>query len=165
MRRRPINETLGRREAIRRILRTSAVGTQEELRAVLRREGHEVTQATLSRDLAQLGARRVARPGGGTVYELDRAAWTDAGDPLHGVRELIVDVAHNGSLVVVHTLPGAASAVARAIDLVKPREVLGTLAGDDTIFVAPVRASATRALASDLGRRLQGGAGTHGSTP
>src|SRR3712207_1182810 len=62
-----------RQEAIRRIIHNHAVSTQEELGALLAREGIDVTQATLSRDLAQLGAMRVSRPEGGTVYGLESA--------------------------------------------------------------------------------------------
>src|SRR5215469_12045493 len=62
--------TFLRREAVKRIIRNSKIATQEDLRRLLEKEGFEVTQATLSRDLAQLAARRVALPEGGAAYEL-----------------------------------------------------------------------------------------------
>lgn len=128
-----------RREAIRRIVRLRAVGTQEELRARLAREGFDVTQATLSRDLARLRARRVTLAEGGTVYELDEAKAPEGDDELSAMREMVVSVSEGEALVVIHTTPGAASAVALVLDRARLPGVLGTIAGDDTIFVAPVR--------------------------
>ena len=136
-----------RREAVARLLRRGHIGTQEALLSALRREGFRATQATLSRDLARLGARRVSRPGGGTVYELADEARDDGVAALRG---LVGSVATNGSLVVVRTRPGSAPAVARAIDLRRLDGVLGTIAGDDTIFVAPARGRRAPALASRL---------------
>ena len=149
-----------RRAAVARILRTRRIGTQEELLSALRDAGHEATQATLSRDLARLGARRVSLPGGGTVYELDAPGAVDGPaaareeTALATVRDMISGVAANASLVVVRTRPGGAPAVARAIDLAALPGVLGTIAGDDTVFVAPVGATRPRALAERLGARL-----------
>ncbi len=123
-----------RRDAVARIIRTRRIGTQEELLAAVEEAGFRATQATLSRDLARLGARRVSRPEGGTVYELDGAAERNG---LGALRGLVQGITANGSLVVVRTHPGSAPAIARAIDLGDVPEVLGTIAGDDTIFVAP----------------------------
>ncbi len=136
-----------RRAAVARIIATGRISTQEELLEALRRAGFRATQATLSRDLARLGARRAPRPGGGTVYELGEDVRSDGVEALRG---LVGDVRANGSLVVIRTHPGSAPAVARAIDLARLPEVLGTIAGDDTIFVAPARERAARALASQL---------------
>ncbi len=136
-----------RRDAVARILRSGRIATQDELLAALRRAGFRATQATLSRDLARLGARRVARPDGGTVYELADAP---PGDGLGPLRHLVASIATNGALVVVRTHPGSAPAVARAIDLARLPEVLGTIAGDDTIFVAPSRERRAKAVAERL---------------
>jgi transcriptional regulator of arginine metabolism len=136
-----------RRDAIARLLRGHKVATQDELLRLVRAEGFEVTQATLSRDLARLGARRVSSPEGGTVYELGPE---DPRDALGSLRGLVSAVSSNGALVVVRTQPGLAPAVARAIDLARLPEVLGTLAGDDTIFVAPAKAGSVRSLATRL---------------
>ncbi|HEU4385457.1 MAG TPA: arginine repressor [Anaeromyxobacteraceae bacterium] len=140
-----------RRQAVARLLRHARIGTQEALLSALRREGFRATQATLSRDLARLGARRVLRPGGGAVYELAEEG-ADAG--LSALRGLALSVTANGSLVVVRTRVGSAPAVARAVDLARLEGVLGTIAGDDTIFVAPSRERGARALASRLGSLL-----------
>jgi transcriptional regulator of arginine metabolism len=140
-----------RREAVARILRGAAIATQEDLLSALERAGFRATQATLSRDLARLGARRVHRPEGGTVYELSDDG---PGDGMGAVRGLVASVAANGHLVVIRTRPGSAPAVARAIDLARIAGVLGTIAGDDTIFVAPARERRARALAGRLGALL-----------
>ena len=115
----------------------------------IEREGFEVTQATLSRDLAQLGALRVSRPEG-TVYELDAAALPAPAQRLHELGELVASWAENDSLVVLRTPPGAAPSVALAIDSARLPECLGTLAGDDTIFATPVRGVTPRRLAQRL---------------
>lgn len=125
-----------RLSAIREILAARAVGTQDELRRLLRARGLRATQATLSRDLARLGVRRVHAAESGAVYELPQDG---APAPLLGARGLVSAVADNGQLVVVRTLPGAAPAVARALDEARLALVLGTVAGDDTVFVAPAQ--------------------------
>jgi transcriptional regulator of arginine metabolism len=122
--------TRARREAIRNLLRSTTVATQEQLRQQLEELGFQATQATLSRDLARLGAYHA---------------------PLAEIRDMVLAIEENGSLVVLHTRPGGASAVARAIDLARLPESLGTLAGDDTIFLAPRRVS-TRTAARHLKR-------------
>ncbi|HSN30104.1 MAG TPA: hypothetical protein VLT45_27645, partial [Kofleriaceae bacterium] len=65
-----MSDVTERRQAIRALIASRPIATQEELRELLAARGHAVTQATLSRDLAQLGARRATQPGGGTSYEL-----------------------------------------------------------------------------------------------
>jgi transcriptional regulator of arginine metabolism len=129
------SEARARRKLIKELVNARPIATQEELRTVLAERGHEVTQATLSRDLAQLGARRAAHG-----YELP-----DAAVPI--LPELVRSVDDNGTLVVIHTAPGAAHVVASALDRAKPIEILGTIAGDDAIFVAPARGVAANRLA------------------
>ncbi len=137
-----------RRDAVARIIRTRRIGTQEELLAALALAGFRATQATLSRDLARLGARRVSRPEGGTMYELGDGAAERNG--LGALRGLVGEISANASLVVIRTHPGSAPAIARAIDLAEIPEVLGTIAGDDTIFVAPAGGLRPRRLAARL---------------
>jgi len=139
-----------RRDAVARIIRTRRIGTQEELLSALSAAGFRATQATLSRDLARLGARRVSRPEGGTVYELHDGA----GSGLGALRGLVGEITANASLVVIRTHPGSAPAIARAIDLAEIPEVLGTIAGDDTIFVAPAGGLRPRRLATRLAELL-----------
>ncbi|MEW5738746.1 MAG: arginine repressor [Myxococcota bacterium] len=139
-----------RREVIRRLLRTHVVATQEELGELLKREGIAVTQATLSRDLARLQARRVTLPDGGTVYELDGSPAPKGEEPLRAVHSLVTSVDDSDAMVVVRTLPGGAPAVAHAIDSTRPAGVLGTLAGDDTIFIVPVKGTKPSRVKRDL---------------
>ena len=137
-----------RQEAIKRVINSRMVATQDELVRLMFAEGIEVTQATLSRDLAQLQATRIHRPEGGAFYELH-----DQGEPAPDrvrLRELVVDIADNEALVVVRTMPGAAPAIALEIDDAKLPECLGTLAGDDTIFITPQRGTTTRKLTHRL---------------
>jgi transcriptional regulator of arginine metabolism len=139
-----------RREAIRRIVRMKRVGTQGELVELLAEQGYDVTQATLSRDLTRLGARRVTLRDGGTAYEID--APIDDADELGRVGDLVIGVEESIAMVVVLTRVGAAPAVAIAIDKARLPEVAGTLAGDDAIFVAPSKRTSTSALTKRLRR-------------
>lgn len=139
-----------RREVIRRLLRTHVVATQDELGELLKREGIEVTQATLSRDLARLQARRVTLPDGGTVYELNDAPAPRGEEPLRAVHALVTTVDEGDAMVVVRTLPGGAPAVAAAIDSTRPGGVLGTIAGDDTIFIVPAKGVKPSRVKRDL---------------
>jgi len=145
------SESLSRREAIRHLIRTEQIGTQEELRERIAKLGFDVTQATLSRDLARLRARRVTLAEGGSVYEIEGfPAVASPGGDLERVRDMVTRVLAGDTLVVVHTLPGAASAVARALDGAKLTDLLGTIAGDDTIFLAPAPGSAPAKLVKGL---------------
>jgi transcriptional regulator of arginine metabolism len=142
--------TAGRRDAIREILAQHPVGSQETLRRRLAARGIRVAQATLSRDMVALGARRVAGPDG-PRYLVDG----DGGAlPLDPVRRLVDAVETNGLLVVVRTKASAASTVARALDEARLPELLGTLAGDDTIFAAPSTARGAPGLARRLRKIL-----------
>jgi transcriptional regulator of arginine metabolism len=135
-----------RRDAIREILATRPVTTQADLRRRLSARGIRASQATLSRDMATLGVRRAAGAEG-PRYVMEAA---DGGLPLEPVRRLVIDVESNGALVVVRTKVSAAPTVARALDEAGIEDVMGTLAGDDTIFVAPRRAGGGQALARRL---------------
>ena len=139
-----------RRRDLMRILHEGRASSQLEIVAALQAAGHEVTQATVSRDLQDIGATKV-RQNGSSVYRLPDELPHGAGDLvarglLHTLDEFAVDVVAAGSLVVVRTAPGHASAVARAIDLAGLTDVAGTIAGDDTIFVATPSAETARRL-------------------
>ncbi|MGH2773964.1 MAG: arginine repressor [Actinomycetota bacterium] len=129
-----------RRRDLTRLLREGRASSQRDIVDVLRAAGHEVTQATISRDLQELGALKV-RANGGFVYRLPDEMPRGGGDfmtrnLLRTLEEFAVSVRTAGNLVVVMTAPGHAAAVARAIDLAPNDDVIGTVAGDDTIFVA-----------------------------
>jgi transcriptional regulator of arginine metabolism len=142
--------TQARRAAITELVRARRVATQGELQRLLRARGIAATQATLSRDLAQLGARRAPLPDGGTAYEVDGAPPAHPG----AMAELVVGIRDAAALVVVHTLPGAAQAIAAQLDRARLPAVIGTLAGDDTIFVVPDRRTSPRRLAAQLAKQL-----------
>jgi len=137
-----------RQEEIRRLLRSRRISTQQELAEQLSSQGIAVTQATLSRDLAELGVLRVSRPEG-AIYELEPVNAT-ATPQLAELGDTVLSMGDNETLVVLRTRPGMASAVALAIDNARLPECLGTLAGDDTIFATPARGVATRRLAQQI---------------
>src|SRR5256885_5902277 len=100
------------------LVRTRHIATQGDLRDLLRARGHDVTQATLSRDLAKLQARRVSLPSGGTAYEVDGFAARTGGEPsqLAAMSALVLGIREGAAIVVIHTPPGAAQAVAALLD-------------------------------------------------
>jgi transcriptional regulator of arginine metabolism len=135
-----------------RILHEGHASSQEEIVAALREAGHDVTQATVSRDLSEVGASKV-RTNGGYEYRLPDEIPRSGSDLmarnlLRTLDEFAIDVVAAGNLVVVRTAPGHASAVARSIDLGGVNEVVGTIAGDDTIFVATPGPEAAASLAT-----------------
>jgi transcriptional regulator of arginine metabolism len=135
-----------RRDAIREILSGRPVGSQGELLRRLGARGIRASQATLSRDMAILGVRRAVGPDGPRyLVEANGGAL-----PLEPVRRLVDGVESNGALVIVRTKASAAATVARALDEAGLAEVMGTLAGDDTVFVAPRRAGGGHRTAARL---------------
>lgn len=140
-----------RRRALLRILRDGDASTQQKLVEALRAEGFDVTQATVSRDLHELRAVKV-RNGNEVAYRFPEDVPRLRGrhdDVATELAEFAIDVKEAGTLVVVTTLPGHASAVARAIDLAHVPAVRGTIAGDDTIFVATPDVATATDLASE----------------
>lgn len=141
-----------RRRDLLQILRSGSASTQHEIVHALRDRGHDVTQATVSRDLRELGATKV-RTAGGFAYLLSDDVQGPTTDDLRErrleqfLRDFAVDVRTTGVLVIVLTPPGSAGVVARAIDQAAPDEVVGTVAGDDTIFVATPSQVVARNLA------------------
>src|SRR6185437_477953 len=134
---------VGRQARIVAILSSAEVRSQSELAAMLAADGVDVTQATLSRDLEELGAVKLRGADGGVgVYVVP-----EDGSPLRGVAggtarlsrllsEVLVSTDATGNLAVLRTPPGAADYLASAIDRAALPYVVGTIAGDDTIFVA-----------------------------
>jgi transcriptional regulator of arginine metabolism len=145
-------DTRARRATIVELVRTHNVATQAELGELLTKRGYEVTQATLSRDLAKLRARRVSLPDGGTAYELEGFTARTGEEPaqLAAMADLVVGVIDGDAMVVVHTRPGVAPAIAALVDQARLDSVIGTIAGDDTIFIAPARRVSAKQLAKQL---------------
>lgn len=145
------------------LLAENSVSSQGELLSLLNQSGIRVTQATLSRDLDELGAVKLRTPDGGQPsYVVPRdgaplaARRTDDAAPPRLARllaELLVSAEANQNLVVLRTPPGASNFLASAIDRAGLPEVLGTIAGDDTILVVARHPDGGSALA-DILRRL-----------
>ncbi len=127
-----------RQHRVARILEQHAVPSQSRLLDLLAAEGVDATQATVSRDLEDLGAVKVRMAGGETVYAIPEHAKQRVAPEDHLKRvlgEWVVEVGHSGNIVVLRTPPGSAHVVGSAIDRANLAGVLGTVAGDDTILV------------------------------
>jgi transcriptional regulator of arginine metabolism len=133
--------TLGkpqRQHRIARLLEDQAVSSQAQLVELLAADGVVATQATVSRDLEDLGAVKVRIPGGAMAYAIPEHAKdrTAPDDHLRRVMgEFVVDVAHSGNLVVLRTPPGSAHVIGSALDRAGLPDVLGNVAGDDTLVL------------------------------
>ena len=126
-----IHQAVTRRTAILRILRESTVHNQEELVKVLRKQGFDATQSSVSRDLRELG---VAKAGDRYIVPAEAPA---AVSPFGPVARFVVDIRTAGAtLTVIKTTTGTAQSVAVVIDRAAWPEIVGTISGDDTIFVA-----------------------------
>jgi transcriptional regulator of arginine metabolism len=128
--------------------------SQDELARALGREGVDVTQATLSRDLRRLGVIKRTGPDGRPAYELPGPAveQLDHDRQMLDLRAFVNDIRVAQNLVVVRTPPGHANAVGRAIDLQGIGEVVGTIAGDDTVLVVAADTAAARRFKKRLDR-------------
>jgi transcriptional regulator of arginine metabolism len=123
--------------ALRRLLSEEKLSTQDELREELKSLKFKVTQSTISRDLRRLGAIRAVDPDGRIVYRLPEEIHAPLPQSNGTLENLVLDIKHNGFMIVLNTVAGSASLIARHLDQKKPAGILGTIAGDDTIFVAP----------------------------
>ena len=142
-----------RQEKIREIVENNIVETQEELTALLRQEHIAVTQATVSRDIKELMLVKVPTGDGRSRYAFPK--------PEGGARrenrlealfeDAVIGVDASGNLVVLRTLPGMANAVASALDTAQWKNIIGTVAGDDTILAVVKPESA----ASDVAARMK----------
>ena len=149
-----------RQRAIRDLIEQRPIRTQQELAAALRERGFRATQATVSRDVAELGLGKGSREGR-SAYVLParlRDAEVSGEDRL---RRLLSDVPVEfrvaDLLLIIKTLPGSAHAVAAALDRTRWPEIIGSIAGDDTVFVATGDRSSLRRLRD----RLIGLSGRH----
>ncbi len=143
-----------RRMRISEVIASRAIHSQEELRAALAEEGFTVTQATLSRDLLDLGAVKVVHEDGRGIYTLPSDGGHDAGTEMgrlaRAAHELIVSVDHSGNIVVVRTPPGGAPYLASAFDRAQWEPVIGTVAGDDTVFLVTRGVDGGAAVATEI---------------
>ncbi|MBK7349744.1 MAG: hypothetical protein KA180_11980 [Gemmatimonadales bacterium] len=125
---------LQRHAAILRIVRERRIQSQDDLREALSHEAISVTQATLSRDIRELGLAKLVDPQGGSYYANphEGSLRPDLGQILP---TLMVSLESTGPLIVIKTATGGAPAVAAALDQAGWKEIIGTLAGDDTLLI------------------------------
>jgi transcriptional regulator of arginine metabolism len=148
--------TLGkpqRQHRILRILEDQPISSQAQLVQLLESEGVVATQATVSRDLEELGAVKVRIPGGAMAYAIPEHGRDRGGSQDHLRRllsEFVLDVAHSVNVVVLRTPPGSAHVVGSALDRASLGDILGTVAGDDTLFVVCKESVGGAAVASSL---------------
>lgn len=147
-----------RRQAIVEVVQAVAIRSQQELADHLRRRGFQATQATLSRDLRNLGIGKVPGSEGGARYILPKTPHEamDESQRRLEVGAFIQSVELIGNLALVRTPPGNAHGVGRALDSLGWPEIAGTIAGDDTILVVTRTATAARSFRrklSDITRR------------
>jgi len=146
------NESQERLFVLRKLIREGTASTQEDLVKALKQKKFAVTQSTISRDLRKIGAIKTSNSEGETIYKLPDASADLPLNVSHTLGGLLVDIVSNDSMVVIHTTPGSASLVARHLDNMRTAlGILGTIAGDDTIFLAP---ASTKQISS-LIRRIK----------
>ena len=125
---------------MRLIISSQQLGSQEEVMSALQREGFSVTQATLSRDLKQLKVAKASTLGGSYIYVLPNETMYKRVSTASTVREMMqmpgfLSIHFSGNMGVIKTRPGYASALAWNIDRSDIPQIMGTIAGDDTIFI------------------------------
>lgn len=127
-----MSETKQRRKLLRQLLLSGRGGaTQLQLASALAERGIPTTQSTISRDLKLLGAQRRVREDGSFVYRLESAGRTNF------PASMVLSVEHNETMIVIRTRVGRAPAVGIELDGLRHPDVLGTIAGDDTVLVIP----------------------------
>ena len=129
-----------RLEALRLIISSQQLGSQEELLNALQQEGFQLTQATLSRDLKQLKVAKASTLSGKYIYVLPNETMYKRVSNVPTIREMMqmpgfLNINFSGNIGVIKTRPGYASALAWNIDHSDVPQILGTIAGDDTIFI------------------------------
>lgn len=142
-----------RQHLVARLVEQRAVHNQMELVELLAAEGVVATQATVSRDLDDLGAIKVRVPGGESAYAIPELPRQQVAPVEHLQRVLgdwVVEVAHSANLVVLRTPPGSAHVVGAALDRAGLGDVIGTVAGDDTVLVVAAEETGGAAVAGRL---------------
>ena len=129
-----------RLEALRLIISSQQLGSQDELLNALQKDGFKLTQATLSRDLKQLKVAKAASMSGNYVYVLPNETMYKRVSTPNSIREMMkvpgfISINFSGNMGIIKTRPGYASSIAWNIDNSDVPEILGTIAGDDTIFI------------------------------
>ncbi len=146
----------GRQNMILKVIDNNNVETQDELALLLKKEGFEVTQATISRDIKELKLIKVQSSDGSYKYASTGLEQNGKFDVFRRVfAETVISIDEAVGMVVVHTMTGSASVAAEAIDEMNMSEIAGCIAGDNTIFVA-IKKAGMQALVADSLRKMIG---------
>jgi transcriptional regulator of arginine metabolism len=146
----------GRQSTILEIIENHNVETQDQLSEILRSMGFEVTQATISRDIKELKLVKVQGEDGSYRYAVAGKGQLGKLDVFKRVfRETVVSVEQAASLVIVRTMTGSANAAAEAIDEMDMPEIAGSLAGDNTIFIAVKQEGMQKKVVEELGKMMR----------
>ncbi len=144
-----------RMETLKMLISSHELSSQEEVLKALAKEGYKLTQATLSRDLKQLKVAKAASMNGKYVYVLPNETMYKRVSNPRSLREMMMSpgflsINFSGNMVVIKTRPGYASSIAYNIDNSDIPEILGTIAGDDTIFMVKREGASEKELISSL---------------
>lgn len=140
-----------RQTAITELIMTQKVSTQDELTSLVRKAGFPATQATISRDIKELGITKQTLPDGTVAYSITDKLINTAPERLMSVlSNSVTGISVAMNILVIKTLPGMAQAAAFALDSLDHPEIVGTIAGDDTIFVATRGESQANSLAKEI---------------
>ncbi len=144
-----------RMEALKMLISSMELGSQEEVLQALEKEGFKLTQATLSRDLKQLKVAKAASMNGKYVYVLPNDTMYKRITPPRTAMEMLqssgfLSISFSGNMGVIKTRPGYASSIAYNIDNGETPSIIGTIAGDDTIFIVIKEGVTHEAVVSDL---------------
>ena len=152
------DRSAARRALLRRLVGKRLITSQLSAVRLLEQRGHPVTQATVSRDLAAIGAEKSDTSSRERYVLADTAGQGDnhKHDLARMMREFVLSVGHSGNLALLKTAPGSAAPVASALDRASPANVLGTIAGDDTVLVVARCANGGAGLARRLEQIMEG---------
>ena len=145
-----------RHSRILKIIKEKDVKTQEQLTEQMKNDGFEVTQATVSRDIKELGLVKVPSAGGGYKYAFANRAKTESSQHLNIFSRAVTNVDFAMHTVVVKTFAGMAPAVAASLDAMIGQDILGTIAGDDTILIITENPEEAAELCKKLEKLFRG---------
>ena len=147
----------GRQEKILELIAKYEIETQDELIDFLDQEGYNVTQATISRDIRDLDLVKVAMPDGAYKYVVSHISgkgMRNTGLLSHSVVDTVLSITCAQNIIVLRTSPGMAQAVALAIDRIPDNDILGSVAGDDTIIVVTTTTEIAEQVAAKMRKLL-----------
>ena len=151
-----MKERLTRLKTIRKLIKNYRIESQDSLLAYLEKEGYEVTQATLSRDLKLLKVGKVSDGNAGYVYSLPGEEARQESEQIY-VQDFLrgyVSIDWSGNIVVIKTFPGHANTVSSALDNMNMDEILGTVAGDNCLFACLRQGVSGEQFMTELKRRI-----------